>query len=153
MHHKGLNPSLSKMESVFWIWTGPKSGGLILALGHIMAFMGHLKSGPLGPGQPGCHGHYRSGPLGLDNFKLPFRPKLSRWPSHTAWKDTLKGVDQITVRCIIRTTFWRKEIRFFVGIGGFCDIFWLWFLESRTKWQNFRSVSSKLGAQLEQREF
>ena len=36
--------------------------------------------------------------------------------------------------------------RVLVGIGGFCDIFWLWFLESRTKWPNFRSISSKLGA-------
>ena len=69
--------------------------------------------------------------------------ELSKRPSHTAWKDTLKGVDQITVRSIIRTTFWQKETRFFVGIGGFCDILWLWFLESWTKWPNFRSVSSK----------
>ena len=28
MHHKGLNPSLSKMEFVFWIWTGPNASGL-----------------------------------------------------------------------------------------------------------------------------
>ena len=62
------------MESVFWIWTGPKSGGLILALGQIMAFMGHLKSGPLGPGQPGVPGHYRSRPLGLDNLNCHLDP-------------------------------------------------------------------------------
>ena len=82
MHHKGLNPSLSKMESVFWIWTGPKSSGLILkvqatgprpskrpsllgsnkfkGLGHwaqasLAVSATHFKrSGPLGPGQPGC---------------------------------------------------------------------------------------------------
>ena len=29
MHHKGLNPSLSRMESVFWIQTGPNASGLI----------------------------------------------------------------------------------------------------------------------------
>ena len=49
MHHKGLNPSLSKMESVFWIWTGPKSSGLTLALA-TLAVLAH-------PGYVGHFGH------------------------------------------------------------------------------------------------